>query len=233
MDFIPEEEMQEQEVPYFQNARAVEGWVGYTTGKSIKVLQKEIREAMERLGGLVTGFKSGTFTTQERKRDGYQIHFVMEVVGDDVKKGRLEIAALPVKPKHNWEEPKKTYREQALRMALFMLRNYLNGLWYIKQLSPGYATLMPFIIDSKTGKTFSQLWGEGVDISHQLTSGEFQSDEPWWDVLQVDKYAQIDEIETAYRLLAKEKHPDNNGNHNEFVELQHAYESAKKELLAN
>ena len=226
MDFIPEDTVEEQSVPYYQDADKANGWAGHTTGKTIKSLQREIRLSMERLGGHITGFKSGTFTTQQKKREGFQVHFILELPGDDAKMGRLDIAALPVRAKYDWQEPKKTHREKSLRMALFMLRDYLNGLWYIRQLSPGFATLMPFIIDSKSGKTFSQLWGEGVDISHQLTSGEFKSDEPWWEILEVDKQSAAGEIQSAYRALAKDNHPDSGGNHEKFTRIQQAYDEA-------
>jgi hypothetical protein len=40
-----------------------------------------------------------------------------------------------------------------------------------------------------------------------------------------------DEVEKAYRAQAQAKHPDHGGDHDEFVELQRAYEMMKERLM--
>ncbi len=53
MNFIPETPKQALKVPYFDDARAVDGWQGQATDKSLKTLEKEVREAVHRLGGVL------------------------------------------------------------------------------------------------------------------------------------------------------------------------------------
>lgn len=48
----------------------------------------------------------------------------------------------------------------------------------------------------------------------------------WWEVLKVDRYASIVEIETAYRTAAKRTHPDAGGNHDEFIRVVKARDEA-------
>lgn len=58
-------------------------------------------------------------------------------------------------------------------MALYMLRQGLSGLWFLQQLSPGYAALMPWMLTSgKNGeKTITQLWSESQSFSNLLPPG--------------------------------------------------------------
>jgi hypothetical protein len=53
-------------------------------------------------------------------------------------------------------------------MALYMLRDVFNGLWFLQQLSPGYAALMPFMIADEHGHTVSQLWAESAVMKRLL-----------------------------------------------------------------
>ncbi len=224
-NFIPEENNPDQPAPYFQDAFAADGWGGHTTEKTTQKLQSEIKEIVARLGGLVTGFQKGTFTVGSQRRDGYQVHFVLESA-TDVQKGRFEIAALPVRPNETTGNVAENLRKKSLKMALYMLRDHLSGLWYIQQLSPGHASLMPFILDPNTGKTYSQLFGEGVDLTHLLPAGDFKSAEPWWQVLGVSKVATPAEIKKKHRELAKKYHPDHGGDQDTFVKIQKAFEEA-------
>jgi hypothetical protein len=49
----------------------------------------------------------------------------------------------------------------------------------------------------------------------------------WWTVLNVPANASKDEIEVAYRKLARQYHPDAGGDPQQFVILHHAYEQAR------
>lgn len=53
-----------------------------------------------------------------------------------------------------------------------------------------------------------------------------KNDKPWWDVLRVPQDAQRSDIESAYRRLRSEHHPDRGGNSDEFQRVQVAYEQA-------
>ena len=153
-------------VPYFEDASRDEGWQGHTTTKSIKTLQSEIGNAVGRLGGIVSGYQQGMFQIDDVNRDGFQIHYSIQNPNGEYVPGRLDIAALPVRSKHD-----KNKKDKSLRMALFMLRNALDGMWFMQQLSPGYAALMPWMIVSE-GKTVSQLWSESPIMSRLLPPGE-------------------------------------------------------------
>ena len=53
-------------------------------------------------------------------------------------------------------------------MALYMLREALDGTWFLRQLSPGYAPLMPWMLERDSGKTFTELWSDSVLGGHLL-----------------------------------------------------------------
>jgi len=156
MNFIPDQK-EAKKVPYFEDATRSEGWQGYTTTKAINRLKDEVKEAIHRLGGFVVGFQQGIFQIDGLNRQGFQVHYVVEG-----RPARLDIAALPVRDR--WSEKKK---EQSLKMALYMLAVGLNGAWFMQQLSPGYAPLMPFMLD-ESGKTVSQLWAESATMKNLL-----------------------------------------------------------------
>jgi len=159
--FQPEEK-KAQKVPFYEEASREEGWQGYSTTKSIKTLQAEIGDAVGRLGGIVSGFQRGTFQIDAQTREGFQVHYSIQNPGGQLVPGRMDVAALPVKNK--WDAAKK---EKSLRMALYMLRNALDGMWFMQQLSPGYAALMPWMI-GVDGKTITQLWSESSTMNRLL-----------------------------------------------------------------
>lgn len=154
MNFIPDKD-EAQQVPYFEDAREDQGWRGQRTGKSLDQLEKEVGDAVGRLGGFVRFFQKGTFHTGGLERAGLQLHYTVEG-----RIARLDIAALPTR--------NKTNREKSLKMALFMLRDGLDGMWFFQQLSPGYAPLMPFMIADNEGHTISQLWAESAVMKKLL-----------------------------------------------------------------
>ena len=75
-------------------------------------------------------------------------------------------------------------------------------------------------------------WGAGAMVNAAFAgfaalpepeSGE----EPWWDVLEVDRKASRSTIDFEYRRLVKYFHPDVGGENEDFLRLQRAYEQAK------
>jgi len=170
-NFIPEQPKTSKQVPYFDDVTSEDGWVGQTTGKSTESLKSIITQAISRLGGLVTGFEKGTFKMESGlSRDGYRITYTIESSNGRMQLGVIEIAALPVRTGRY--SSLETRKEKSLKMALYMIGQTLNGLWYLEQLSPGYAPLMPFMIEPKSGKTITQLWSENATMNNLLPSGE-------------------------------------------------------------
>ena len=174
MNFIPEQPKNKTPaVPFFDDVKASDGWQGQTTSKLIDTLQREIKEAIVRLGGLVTGFQSGTFTTAKQRRQGFQVHYVIEGQDGSMTRGRIDIAALPVKEDYRLQRSLKTRRKQSLKMALYMLREALNGTWFLQQLSPGYAALLPWML-ADGERTLTQAWTEKATMGLLLPPGNYE-----------------------------------------------------------
>ena len=175
MDFIPEIPKTVQEVPLYDDVTSSGGWQGHSTGKSVASLKSEIAASIGRLGGLVTGFQRGTFMIGEQTRDGFQIHYVIEQPDGGMMRGRLDVAALPVRKSYRLQRSLVTRKDKSLRMALYMLRNALDGTWFLQQLSPGYAPLMPWMIEATSGKSLTQLWSESAAMKQLLppSDGDF------------------------------------------------------------
>lgn len=165
MNFIPEEK-KAVSVPYFEDAKEGDGWQGHGTHKTEDTLQAEIIKAMARLGGIVSGFQRGVFQVGNQTRDGFQLHYSLKSPNGQHVPGRLDIAALPVKDKYSTFKKDKSFR-----MALYMLRESLDGMWLMQQLSPGYAALMPWMLASSDGKTISELWAESSVMNNLLPPG--------------------------------------------------------------
>jgi len=153
-------------VPFYEDAKEKDCWQGQATTKSVNKLQDEIAQAINRLGGIVSGFQRGIFQIEDQKREGFQIHYHLKAPNGQLVPGRLDVAALPVRDK--WSDVKK---DKSLRMALYMVREGLQGMWLMQQLSPGYAALMPFMLTDEN-KTVSQLWSETPIMSRLLPPGE-------------------------------------------------------------
>ena len=164
-DFRPEEK-KVTKVPFFEDAKSNDGWQGQATTKVINKLQSEISQAIVRLGGIPSNFQRGLFMTENQEREGYQIHYSIQAPNGQFVPGRMDIAALPIRDRHN-----RDHKEKSLRMALYMLRVALDGMWLLQQLSPGYAALMPWML-TEQGKTVSQLWAESPIMSRLLPPGE-------------------------------------------------------------
>jgi hypothetical protein len=160
MPFIPEVPKEERRVPYYEEARAADGWQGQTTNKSIKELQDEIERIIMRLGGMVESFQKGTFESEQGNRDGYRIDYFVKAGNGRHMPGRIDIAALPIDPELGHRADKDKHRENSLKMALFMLHVALAGTWFLQQLSPGFSALVPFML-GPGDKTISELWTDG------------------------------------------------------------------------
>lgn len=168
MEFIPDQsEHKAQQVPFFDDVTSEQGWRGHTTGKSIEKLKLEIIASISRLGGQVQTFQRGIFQVGDQKRDGFRIHYI-EDQGGKLLYGRLDVAALPVKTDYRLRQSYEKRREGSLKMALFMMREALDGTWFLQQLSPGYSPLMPWMLEESTGKTLTQLWTERTLASRLL-----------------------------------------------------------------
>ncbi len=169
--FVPEQPKEAAKVPFFDDVSAADGWKGQTTTKSMETLKAEIMAAVGRLGGMVTGFRRGTFPG-DFPREGFEINYVIEAADGRMVPGRLDVAALPVRPrKDSRMAPDATRREKALRHALFMLRDAFDGLWFLQRLSPGYAPLMPWMLVDKKGHTVSEMWA-ATSVFKQLLPPE-------------------------------------------------------------
>lgn len=53
----------------------------------------------------------------------------------------------------------------------------------------------------------------------------------WWDTLGISSKATEDQINDAYRALAKKLHPDKGGSHEEFSQLNEAYRAATQQKV--
>lgn len=187
MDFIPKTPSKVREVPYFDDVTSEAGWSGHSTSKSMETLKAEITQSLSRLDGMVTGFQRGTFVTKADEenssieREGFHIHYAIETPHGQMIPGRLSIAALPVrsvKLRTGWDKTLARKTEQSLKMALYMTRDALDGAWYLMQLSPGYAPLIPWLLN-KDNKTVTQLWSESAALRalSPPDDSEFEPDE--------------------------------------------------------
>ena len=172
-NFIPESDKPEQELPFFEDVSQAAGWGGHTTRKGENELQSEIAAAIGRLGGMVTGWQRGKVGT----RDAYQMYYNVQRQSGELMRGRMLIAALPLKtkPRQAGFDAKK---KQALKMALYNLRNQLEAAWRMQHLIPGYFALLPFMLHEGVGKTFTEMWVENTDLKNLLPEPSKDGDEP-------------------------------------------------------
>jgi hypothetical protein len=170
MDFVPDTTKKDKIKTYFEDATSKDGWQGQATTLSVDVLKTKVKNAIDRLGGIVTNFQKGTFMIDDEKRDGFQILYHIEADNGVIIPGRIDIAALPIRISFRTKPTEGKRREQSLKMALYMLEIALCGTRFLEELSPGYATLMPFTLADEN-KTIAQLWTE-KRIGYLLTAGE-------------------------------------------------------------
>jgi len=174
MNFIPDQPKNAENVPFFEDVTSEQGWQGQTTSKSVETLKSEITQAVSRLGGTVVSFQKGVFQIVTHSREGFRVHYHIDSSDGSVIPGRMDIAALPCKKpdlsSRSRPGAEQKHREQSLKMALYMLRDAIDGLWFLQQLSPGYAPLMPFMLADKE-HTISQLWSDGASMRQLLPPG--------------------------------------------------------------
>jgi hypothetical protein len=169
MNFIPETPKSSVKVPYYDDVTREAGWQGQTTTKNLERLKSEIVESINRLGGMVMRFQRGKFQIETQTREGFRIHYIIETNNGASIPGRIDIAALPVRAGNR--SSLNTRLDKSLRMSLFMLRTALDGTWFLQQLSPGYAPLMPWML-AEGEKTITQLWQESSVMQNLLPPGE-------------------------------------------------------------
>ncbi len=171
-NFIPEQPKKAAAVPFYDDVTSDAGWKGQTTTKSLETLKSEIVQSVSRLGGIVVGFQKGSFQIGDQKREGFRVSYNLETGDGDMVPGRIDVAALPVKKAVSGRYASYQSRcDKSLKMALFMLRDSFDGLWFLQQLSPGFAPLMPFML-AKGDMTVSQLWSESTLMTNLLPPGE-------------------------------------------------------------
>ncbi len=172
MKFIPQTSDIAHEVPYFDEVQSDAGWKGHGTSKSILALKSEITQSVARLGGQVTGFVRGSYEMADGvSRDGFQIHYAIEGAQGDLLSGRIDVAALPVREtKRKNRNTMERRREKSLKMALYMMRDALDGQWFLQMLSPGYAALMPWMLTGAPGalQTVTEIWSESATMKKLL-----------------------------------------------------------------
>lgn len=149
------------EIPYYEDAKKKDGWEGQSSGKSISSLKADISELISKLGGNVTKFEEGEYVVGSKTRGGYRINYAIENDKGEWLSGRMDVAALPVRSQR--------YKERSMVMLLFMVREALQGMWFMQQFSPGYSALLPFMLVDENN-TFSDMWIQKNNISYLLPS---------------------------------------------------------------
>lgn len=172
------------ELPFFEDVRAVDGWEGHRSTKTVKRLEAELFSAIGRLNGNVTRVEKGTYPDPKGARQGYRISFVIIRDNGQADNARIDIAALPSETPHLKNSGRKgvTNQEASLRMALYMAREAFEGLWFLGKLSPGLVPLIPFLLlkdDKGNEQTLSEFYAaKGVysklipSRSSEFTEGE-------------------------------------------------------------
>jgi hypothetical protein len=180
--FIPEQSFEEVEVPFFDDVTAEDGWQGHATRKTLSALQSEVTQAFSRLDGLVINFIKGRYPSG---RLGYRIFYAIKMPNGEQIPGRMDIAALPVRePKVDGlrgRDAMQSKEEKTLKMALYMVKAALDGARFMKQLSPGYQPLMPWMIqpgvDPETAKTLTEAFNERNGMLLSPSSSRVEKDE--------------------------------------------------------
>ena len=154
VQFIPEPATTAaRNIPYFEDSQDRK-IPGRGTEKSADKLQQEIRQLMLELDAGNIVFSPGKFEVSPGvpARYGWLMTFSANGL-----KGRMEIAALPMRR----ESPAK--KDQALRQALYLVRNWLESEVFSVLYRPGAVPLIPFLIGTGN-KTITEALLESTDI---------------------------------------------------------------------
>lgn len=157
MKFVPDQSTNQKKVPYFEDAARSSGYGGYSTTKDKEKLKAEVSHAIANLGGQVLTFVGGKFvdeTDGKRTRPGFSITYVQNNIGGRQLPGKIDFAGLPCRNPNNIIKSEK--------MVLWMVARAFEAMFYFEQMAPGFSTLMPFMIESKTGKTMYEFWNEQI-----------------------------------------------------------------------
>lgn len=139
------------QVPFFEDSQEAK-IRGYSTQKSITVLQKEISQLLGRLNAFGVTFVPGKYPAGKYQRHGFQINFVVGTT-----RARIDCAALPIRS----ETAHKKDRAQA--QALFLVRNELEAAIMAVMYKPGSAPLVPYMLDAK-GRTVTEALAEAGQL---------------------------------------------------------------------
>lgn len=165
--FEPEDAKTAPEAPYFEDISGDMGYKGMYTEKSLERLQGEVTNAISNLGGYIVNVQRGKFIDEKgRGRFGYVFVFTISGPGGNGQMmAEVKVAAFPLR---KWNKNKE---EQAKKMALYVLRDWLQSLFNFQKFTPTpVATLIPFMLD-RDGDTLSDAW-----ISGKITPGLLLTD---------------------------------------------------------
>lgn len=164
MKFIPDENGQDFDVPFFDKVTSKDGWKGQSTDKSIEQLRAEISAEIGRLKGTMTGWMRGEYEMEDgNRRPGVEIKYQIVTESGNAFEGKIAIATLPYEVSEGRMDSSRINRtraEKSLRMGLFNVRDALQSNRIMQTLSPGYAALMPWLLVGDDERTISELWAE-------------------------------------------------------------------------
>lgn len=161
MQFIPDkDELPVFDVPFFDEARREDGWIGHRSERSYNLILSDITKAIARLDGVLHSVTKGMYQFGELQRYGAQVHYSIEGPQGEMMYGRIDVAALPVKePRQGaaYEKALRKRHDNSLRHALYNVAQALKVQWNLKQLNPSYVPLMPWLL-TKGDMTLSELY---------------------------------------------------------------------------
>lgn len=160
VDFEPDEtNVPTEDIPFLEDVSKLSGWAGHTTEVPEKTLIAQIHNEIGFMNGHVISTTKGTFTDNYGPRTGYIFKVIIILPDGRQLPAKIEVVALPV---HN---PTPQKRDQALRTALFNLRDTLASSRRMEKLVPGYRAIIGFLQQDESGPTLSQSWLMSVDKS--------------------------------------------------------------------
>lgn len=150
MQFIPDPNLKKEfHVPFLEDATAGNSR-GHATSKTMEQLQREIIEALNELGAQNVVFVPGTFPTNP-KRHGFRITFALGNVP-----GRMDVAGLPIR------QETTTRKDQALKQALYLFKEFLRSELDARIYRPGYVALVPHLIGPNNKTVIEALLESGT-----------------------------------------------------------------------